>query len=61
MGRTLNRRAKAVDVDPTLDEEVVVAAQVADRVLRVLLRKHPALFAQKRDPIYAPGDEDPLP
>ena len=39
--------------------EVNFAVRIADRVLRALLRKHPAIFPQKRDPIYAPGDESP--
>ena len=47
------------DVDADLDKEVAFAARVADRVLHALLREHPGLFPQKREPIYAPGDESP--
>lgn len=47
------------DVDADLDKEVAFAARVADRVLHALLRKHPGLFPQKKEPIYAPDDESP--
>lgn len=62
--RTARWAAKApgaglADVDPELDKEVEFGVRVADRVLHTLLRKHPAMFPQKREPIYAPGDESP--
>jgi hypothetical protein len=62
--RTARWAAKApgeglADVDMELDREVAFGVRVADRVLHALLRKHPAMFPQKREPIYAPGDESP--
>jgi hypothetical protein len=62
--RTARWAAKApgeglADVDADLDKEVAFAARVTDRVLHALLRKHPGLFPQKKEPIYAPGDESP--
>ena len=47
------------DVDADLDKEVDFGVRVANRVLHALLRKHPGLFPQKKEPIYAPGDESP--
>ena len=47
------------DVDADLDREVDFAVRVADRVLHALLRKHPGLFPQRREPIYAPDEESP--
>ena len=62
--RTARGTAKAPgaglsDVDPELDREVDFAVRVADRVLHALLRKHPGLFPQRRDSIYAPDEESP--
>jgi hypothetical protein len=47
------------DVDPELDREVDFAVRVADRVLHALLKKHPGMFPQRRDPIFAPDEESP--
>jgi len=47
------------DVDASLDKEVDFAVRVADRVLRALLKKHPGLFPQRQEPIYAPDEESP--
>jgi hypothetical protein len=47
------------DVDADLDREVDFAVRVADRVLHVLLKKHPGLFPRRREPIYAPDEESP--
>jgi hypothetical protein len=62
--RTAKWAAKApgagfADVDNELDKEVEFGIRVADRVLHGLLRRHPAMFPQKTEPIYAPGDESP--
>src|ERR1035441_739612 len=62
--RTARGTAKAPgaglsDVAPELDREVDFAVRVADRVLHALLRKHPGLFPQRRDSIYAPDEESP--
>jgi hypothetical protein len=62
--RTARWAAKApgeglADVDADLDREVAFAVRVADRVLHALLQKRPGLFPQKKEPIYAPGDESP--
>ena len=62
--RTARWAAKApgaglADVDPELDKEVEFAVRVADRVLDALLRRHPAMFPHRKEPIYAPGDESP--
>jgi hypothetical protein len=62
--RTARWAAKApagrvADVDPQLDNEVEFGIRVADRVLHGLLKRHPAMFPQKREPIYAPGDDSP--
>jgi hypothetical protein len=61
--RTARRQAKAPgagmsDVDAELDREVQFAVRVTDRVLQALLARRPGMFSQKREPIYAPGDED---
>ncbi|MGB8480400.1 MAG: hypothetical protein WCE63_16455 [Acidobacteriaceae bacterium] len=53
--------AKFSDVDLALDDEVDFAVRVANRVLQAVLRKHPGLFPQKLEPIYAPGEDDSLP
>ncbi|MGB8477617.1 MAG: hypothetical protein WCE63_02100 [Acidobacteriaceae bacterium] len=53
--------AKFSDVDRALDNEVDFATRIANRVLHALLRRQPGLFPQKREPIYAPGDDDSLP
>jgi hypothetical protein len=47
------------DVDADLDREMDFAVRVADRVLHALHRKHPGLFPQRREPIYAPDDDSP--
>jgi hypothetical protein len=47
------------DVDADLDKEVAFAARVTDRVLHALLKKHPGLFPQKKEPIYSPSDDSP--
>ena len=47
------------DVDPSLDKEIDFAVRVPDRVLHTLLKKHPGLFPQRREPIYAPDDDSP--
>jgi hypothetical protein len=62
--RTATWAAKApgagfADVDNELDREVEFAARVADRVLHALLKRYPGMFPQKREPIYAPGDDSP--
>jgi hypothetical protein len=47
------------DVDPSLDAEVDFGVRIADRVLRALIKQHPGLFPQSREPIYAPDDGSP--
>jgi hypothetical protein len=47
------------DVDLTLDKEVDFGVRIADRVLHALLKKHPGLFPQRREPIYAPDEDSP--
>jgi hypothetical protein len=47
------------DVDPALDAEVEFGVRIADRVLRALLKKHPGLFPQRQEPIFAPDDDSP--
>jgi hypothetical protein len=47
------------DVDHELDREVAFGVRVADRVLHALLRRHPAMFPQRKEPIYAPRDDSP--
>lgn len=51
--------AGLADVDVALDKEVAFGIRVADRVLHALLRRHPAIFPQRNEPIHAPGDESP--
>jgi len=47
------------DVDADLDREVDFAVRVADRALHALLKRHPGMFPQKDEPMYAPGDDSP--
>lgn len=47
------------DVDHDLDKEVVFAVRVTDRVLSALLSRKPAMFPEKKEAIYASGDESP--
>lgn len=51
--------AGLADEDAHLDKEVEFAVRVADRALHILLKRHPSMFPQKREPIYAPGDDSP--
>lgn len=62
--RTARWDAKApgegvADVDHDLDREVAFAVRVTDRVLSALLKRKPGMFPERKEPIYAPGDDSP--
>jgi len=57
----LPKDAQLSDVDPSLDKEIDFALRITNRLLHALLRKDPAMFAQRLEPVYAPGDEDVMP
>ena len=46
------------EVDPSLDKEIDFALRITNRLLHTLLKKHPSMFAQRLEAVYAPDDAD---
>ena len=46
------------EVDAELDREVTHAIRITVRVFHALLRKHEALFPQRKEPLLSPSEEN---
>ena len=46
--------------DPELDEESLVAARVAQRIMAYLMHSCETIFPQRKEPWYQVNDEDVL-